>query len=103
MKISGLGILDWHLTGFYDCSERSKCRLSWNLLRALSQLHNLPWLCIGDYNDMLLSSEKSGGNSYPQALLEGFRQATEDCNLHDILFCDYRYTWECGGVHLAVF
>lgn len=62
MKISGLGVLDWHLTGFYGCPEHSKYRLSWNLLRALSRLHDLPWLCIRDYNDRLLSSEKSGGN-----------------------------------------
>ena len=37
------------------------CRMdSWNLLRNLAYVSELPWYCAGDFNDLLSSSEKKG-------------------------------------------
>uniref|UniRef100_A0A2N9IPV8 Reverse transcriptase domain-containing protein n=1 Tax=Fagus sylvatica TaxID=28930 RepID=A0A2N9IPV8_FAGSY len=54
------GSLDWHLTGFYGNPESSKRDDSWTLLRRLKRYDNLPWLVIGDFNEITDPSEKSG-------------------------------------------
>lgn len=39
---------------------------------------------MGDYNDLLTTSDKKGGNPHPAWLFRGFRKAVLDCNLYDI-------------------
>ncbi|KAL0352102.1 UNVERIFIED_CONTAM: hypothetical protein Scaly_1598900 [Sesamum calycinum] len=43
----------WHFTGFYGSPNASKRSTSWDLLRRLSTISNLPWLCAGDFNAIL--------------------------------------------------
>lgn len=51
---------DWHFTGFYGHPNRS-CRLdSWRLLRQLHASNDLPWLCAGDFNELLIVFDKQG-------------------------------------------
>ncbi|KAJ8775289.1 hypothetical protein K2173_020293 [Erythroxylum novogranatense] len=42
----------WRLTGFYGFPDRTRRQASWNLLRALAAMSQLPWLCCGDFNDI---------------------------------------------------
>lgn len=32
------------------------------LVRRLAGNYELPWLCVGDYNEILINDEKRGGN-----------------------------------------
>lgn len=48
----------WRLTDFYGCLESSTRRESWNIIRDLSDMSNLPWCIIGDFNDLLANNEK---------------------------------------------
>ena len=48
----------WYLTGFYGWSEGSQKPKSWALLSHLASFVDGPWLCIGDFNAVLHSSEK---------------------------------------------
>nr|GMC71226.1 uncharacterized protein LOC109186215 [Ipomoea batatas] len=50
----------WRFTGFYGHPERHKRRDSWNLLEDLSSQSNLPWLLMGDFNDIRNPEEKRG-------------------------------------------
>nr|KYP34061.1 Transposon TX1 uncharacterized [Cajanus cajan] len=50
--------IHWRLTGFYGYPERRKRKDSWDLLRHLASLSNLPWCIIGDFNDLLSSNDK---------------------------------------------
>lgn len=50
----------WRVMGYYGHPETSKRRLSWNLLRQLANINTLPWVCIGDYDDLLTSSKRRG-------------------------------------------
>ena len=84
----------WRLTGFYGHADRNRRRESWDLLRYLSHQSQLPWCCIGDYNDLLLSCEKKGNNSHPIWLLKGFNQAVQESGLHDIGVEGYPFIWE---------
>lgn len=74
----------WRFTGFYGCPESGRRRTSWNLLRALADRSQLPWLCSGDYNDIADPLEKVGGPLRCISLINGFRNALADANLNDI-------------------
>ena len=54
--------LRWRITGFYGHPEAALHPRSWALLRHLSLVSNIPWLVIGDFNDITRLEEKSGGD-----------------------------------------
>ncbi|KAH9786028.1 reverse transcriptase domain-containing protein [Citrus sinensis] len=84
----------WRCTGFYGFPETSKRRDSWELLRSLSSISSLPWVCIGDFNDLLHNSEKRGRCQHPNWKLQGFRAAVSDSGLVDLGMEGYQYTCE---------
>ncbi|XP_074299994.1 uncharacterized protein LOC141631194 [Silene latifolia] len=94
VKIKGLfGIGVWRLTGFYGRSKQEDKWRSWQLLRELKPLSNLPWVVIGDFNEILYEHEKSGGTPRKQSVMDAFREAMDECGLIDIGFCGSPYTW----------
>ena len=48
----------WWLTCFYGSPEATQRYKSWELLSHLKSCVEGPWLCIGDFNTILQSSEK---------------------------------------------
>ena len=48
----------WRLIGFYGRPEEHCKYESWEYLRHLHSRDTLPWLCMGDYNEILSSKEK---------------------------------------------
>jgi hypothetical protein len=50
----------WRFTGIYGEPTTEKRENTWKLLRILNQQLNLPWLCTGDFNEILYSHEKKG-------------------------------------------
>lgn len=87
---------EWRLTGFYGFPERNRRRQSWNLLRRLSSSSSLPWVVIGDFNDLLNLSDKRGSVEHPNWLFWGFREAGADCNLIGLPLTGYPFTWSRG-------
>jgi exonuclease III len=51
----------WRLTGFYGEPSSEKKEVSWRALRNLNVARRRPWLCLGDFNEILFSCEKEGG------------------------------------------
>ena len=47
----------WRFTGFYGTPETLLRDETWNLLRDLHSRFSLPWLCGGDFNELLKSHE----------------------------------------------
>lgn len=47
--------------------------------RLLKPVNNKPWLCIGDFNEILYQHEKFGGASRAYAQMKSFGQALQDC------------------------
>ncbi|CAJ2628079.1 unnamed protein product [Trifolium pratense] len=84
---------NWRFTGFYGFPGSGRRRDSWNFLRQLSQSSNLPWCILGDFNDILLPSEKKGRNDRAPWLINGFRSAVLDSGLVDIHMEGYPFTW----------
>ena len=67
----------WRFTGFYGDPETASRENSWNLLRDLSQRLALPWVCVGDFNEILRLEEKQGWLDRPERQMQGFRDALD--------------------------
>jgi hypothetical protein len=83
----------WKLTGFYghpDCARRAE---SWELLKFLNTCHLAPWLCAGDFNEIVEQAEKEGSNLRKESQMTGFREAIEFCRLGDLGFSGSMFTW----------
>ncbi|CAH9106024.1 unnamed protein product, partial [Cuscuta epithymum] len=89
-----VGAPQWRFTGFYGCPERSRRRESWDLLKSLSTRSDLPWLVMGDFNDLMFADEKRGRIPHPPWLLRGFREAVWASGLSNFHFEGYQFTWE---------
>ncbi|KAL8467467.1 hypothetical protein ACS0TY_030923 [Phlomoides rotata] len=90
----------WRFTGFFGNPEEGRNGLSWSLLARLACLSALPWLCAGDYNEILFGYEKSGGNLRLEARMVDFRDCIENCGLVDLGFRGHPFTWsnkQAGG------
>ncbi|KAK3221989.1 hypothetical protein Dsin_009014 [Dipteronia sinensis] len=83
----------WCFTGFYGHPDASQRYHAWTLLRRLKSMSCHPWVCAGDFNEILEDSEKVGGNQRPRFLIENFRTALDDCSLQDIGFTGPSFTW----------
>jgi hypothetical protein len=66
--------------GETQLSERYK---TWSLLKFIKSSSSLPWVCIGDFNEVLHQSEHGGVQERSRAQIEGFREMVDVCNLND--------------------
>ena len=48
----------WRLTGFYGNPVAVNWEHSWGLLKHLSLKMDIPWLCVGDFNEITKAEEK---------------------------------------------
>ncbi|XP_074328105.1 uncharacterized protein LOC141666018 [Apium graveolens] len=71
-------------------------RETWDLIRHLARDNNLPWVLIGDMNNVVGQRDKKGGRLYPRWLIQGFQDVLEDCELSDMELHGYPYTFERG-------
>ena len=92
VEVAGLG--DWRLTEFYGYHESCRRRQSWDLPRWLSSSSSSPWVCLGDFNDLLEASEKKGRIDHPNWKLQGFKSAISYSGLIDVGMDGYPFTWE---------
>ena len=83
----------WRFTGFYGDPETANREHSWSLLRDLSQQLALPWICMGDFNEIIRLEEKQGWLDCPERQMQGFRDALDYCGLKDLGFNGFPFTW----------
>ena len=56
----------WYLFGFYGNPKIVRRPESWAKLKHLRTTSSLPWLVIGDFNELMGMSEKEGGSNRPK-------------------------------------
>ena len=84
----------WRFTGFYGESRRELRYRSWDLLKYLNTQSASPWLCAGDFNEILDASEQFGGLTRSERQMDGFRDAVDTCGFSDLGFIGLPYTWD---------
>jgi ribonuclease HI len=83
----------WRLTFVYGAPETHLRVETWNLLRRLSGQLQLPWCCIGDFNEIILSTEMQGRRPRPERQMKEFRNVLDDCGMLDLGFRGSPFTW----------
>ena len=66
---------------------------SWLVLHHLASQFNLPWVCIGDFNEITKVEEKSGGAIRLEKQMQDFRDCQDFCGLKDLGFIGLPFTW----------
>jgi mannosylglycoprotein endo-beta-mannosidase len=88
----------WWFTGLYGEPKWQDKQLTWQYLRNLYAQADLPWLVMGDINEILYQFEKEGGNPRPQHFMQAFKDALDDCNLADFGYIGHKFTWHRGKI-----
>jgi hypothetical protein len=57
---------------------------------------NLSWMILGDFNEILFSSEKEGGAPQGQRYMQAFQNCLNKCSLEDLGYTGDTFTWGRG-------
>jgi hypothetical protein len=98
IRIDENEVAGWRLTGFYGEPSSDRKHSSWDYLRSLHTAIDLPWIVMGDFNEILYSAEKEGGAMRPQRCMQGFRDALNVCYLEDMGYEGEIFTWRRGQI-----
>jgi hypothetical protein len=86
--------ISWRATGIYGFPKGQEKFLTCQLINDLSCFnHNPNWLLFGDFNLVLASQEKAGGNLPEPNVTTSFRNTIDHCDLQDLGYNGNLYTW----------
>ena len=77
----------------YRAPETHRREETWTLLRHLDNRLQLPWCCIGDFNEIVKLEEMKGRLARPDRQMRSFRSALDDCGLVDLRYRGFPFTW----------
>lgn len=81
------------LTGFYGHWNVSLRKQSWLLLRRIGSSRTHAWCIIGDFNEVLSTSETTSRLGRPAHQMNLFRDTVADLHLHEIGLDRCNFTW----------
>ncbi|KAK6164533.1 hypothetical protein DH2020_001397 [Rehmannia glutinosa] len=87
---------NWICSGIYGWPEHTQKWRTWQLLKSIYPGVGIPWICMGDYNEIMWLHEKKGGNLKSWQDMEQFRTVVGECELSDLGFSGHRFTWTNG-------
>ena len=64
------------------------------MLKGIVGSSNLPWVVMGDFNEVLQAHEHDGVGSRSQAQMDAFRDALDTCGLTDLGYIGRSWTFE---------
>ncbi|XP_057416239.1 uncharacterized protein LOC130710871 [Lotus japonicus] len=83
-----------HMLAVYGFPEEQNKVRTWQLVKSICpQGRDVPWLCFGDFNDILSPTDKLGGDPPNYAHMQEVMATCSTCDLHDVGFSGYRFTW----------
>lgn len=84
----------WRFIGFYGEARHELRHRSWELMNFLSTQSDAPWICAGDFKEILDAREQFGRVTRPERQMDGFRDAVDACGFTDLGFFGLPYTWD---------
>ena len=82
----------WRFTGIYGFVEAARKPETWSRIRSLHRSASLPWLCVGDFNEILWSHEKLGLGPRQEGSMRAFRYVLDECGLKDPGYLGDKFT-----------
>ncbi|EOY23818.1 Uncharacterized protein TCM_015594 [Theobroma cacao] len=94
---------EWLLTAVYGSPNAEERKWLWHSLKLSSEIHDLAWMIIGDFNQVLLLDEKTGKNGVNVAHCKQMIDCLCSCNLADLGASGAKYTWsrKCDGFNFT--
>ena len=85
--------LPWLFSAIYASPRFTEMSVLWNNLINVAELHSMPWVIAGDFNEPLSNADKLGGRdvSIRRSLL--LKDCLDRCNMIDLGFSSSRFTW----------
>lgn len=65
----------------------------WDEIQQINRVNNFPWICVGDFNDILYPWEKVGKRPADLTRMLSFHAVLNDCALLELESKGCRYTW----------
>jgi hypothetical protein len=94
MVVEEPGKEEWRLTLWYGEANRNLRFQTWDMMRFLKADCDLPWACIGDFNEVLRREEQMGPNERDMTQINKFREVVDACQLCDIGYRGLDWTFE---------
>ncbi|GAU43787.1 hypothetical protein TSUD_378120 [Trifolium subterraneum] len=83
----------WILTVVYASPRDNERNETWQKLRNLADTINIPWLMIGDFNEIAKLDEKKGGAPTDIRKCHNFNNWINECKLIEVTTVGTRFTW----------
>jgi endonuclease/exonuclease/phosphatase family metal-dependent hydrolase len=84
----------WRLTCVYGEAQASERHKTWDMLKFIKASSPLPWLCIGDFNEVLIREEHVGVNERSNTQIQAFREMVDVCGLMDLGYTGTAWTFQ---------
>ena len=83
----------WLFTAVYASPRSAERHILWDNLNKVAELHNMPWVLAGDFNEPLLDDDKFGGRAVSINRSLHFKDCLDNFNMMDIGFSGPHFTW----------
>ena len=84
---------EWQFTGFYGEPVTARRHEAWSKLRTLNDKPHIPWLCVGEFNEITKQEEKVGGAIRAHSQMQAFRDVIDECGFMDFGYIGPNFTW----------
>ncbi|KAK7282470.1 hypothetical protein RIF29_11279 [Crotalaria pallida] len=84
---------EYHATFLYGFPSAHEKRRTWDLVRLLKGNAEVPWVLMGDFNQILGPEDKVGGAGIDFQGVQVAQTCLQECELHEIPFIGNRFTW----------
>ena len=93
-SIADPGPAPWMASCFYGEARTNLRNQTWDIMKGIANVSNLPWVCIGDFNEVLHPEEQEGIGERSNTQIQGFRDAADIFMLMDLGYIGNFWTFE---------
>ncbi|XP_013608138.1 PREDICTED: uncharacterized protein LOC106314876 [Brassica oleracea var. oleracea] len=85
--------LVYFISFVYGDPVRHKRQIVWDNLKTIGLNMNAGWCLVGDFNELMNSSEKSGGPAHEESSFYPFRNMASGCRIKEIPSSGDKFSW----------